>query len=164
MPPVVQVTFATYVPANNSVFLGNSVADTGSCCGIELSRFTRTALHVDDLTFFYNGTFDVTEGALDLGVQGGTLAIPGDIKGPTGSPSHTQDGGIANFIDPVALVFFSSLNLNSRITAAGYTIPTQSVGTRGTACTPPLSALAWSPANSKVVVAYEYCPLCGEKA
>lgn len=147
-----QPTFATYVPANNSVFLGNSVSWTGNTAVVSLTTFTQSAFHADDLTFFYNGTFDAPESAMDLGVQSGVLAIPGDTN------NDTQVGGILNIIDPTTLTLSSTFNVSAAINASlavTTPIPTESQYMRGTSLVP-FSNMQYSAATNKVVVAYEY--------
>ena len=149
---------ATYIPANNSVLLGNNGNEfTGDVATIDLTAFTRVAAHADDGTFFFSFPFDGQESPLFLGVQsGGSLAIQGEL-GTLGTPNPNQLGGILNVINPLALSLTSTLNVTTTINAASPTdpVPTQDwtgVGLSAT-CFPPCAAMQYN--GNYLVVSYD---------
>lgn len=147
--------FATYVSSNNSLWLGSGVSQTGPVVNIDLGTFTVTATQVDDLVYFENGILDDAQSAMDNGVVGGVLAIPGDILSG-GVPSTAQEGGIAHLVDPISLALLSSTNITLAINGQGglTPIPTQNIGGRGPNCLPPPGTFQWN--GTQLVVAYEF--------
>jgi hypothetical protein len=150
------VEFATYVPANNSVLLGNTIANTGELIGISLTTFTRTAFHADDLRLFYNGTFDAPQSSFDLGVTSGVLGFSGANGVPV--TTSTQDGGYFNIIDPVSLTQSFSANVTCMINSSGVTttIPTQHINGFTLFATPPHANALYVPSRNMAVVTYEF--------
>ena len=106
--------FATYVPSNNSLWIGASISETGPAANIDLTTFAVTAQHPDDLAYFENGILDNAQSAMDNGVVGNFLAIPADQAGEA-----TQVGGLVNIIDPITNVINTNLNITTAILAHG---------------------------------------------
>src|ERR1700730_3412459 len=84
--------FGSYVAANNSFCMSENINYTGPACSINLSTFAVSNIVPDNGSFWENGVLDDAQSAMDNGVVGSTLAIPGDQVGHS-----TQVGGIINF-------------------------------------------------------------------
>jgi hypothetical protein len=107
----VRVKEAVYVPATHAVILASPVTNASDVCLIDMTAWTLSTYHPDDISFWVSQT-SAFLGLADEGVEAGTLMIEGAPQSPNNA-AHV--GGVLRIIDPTTLNVLVDINVTSDI-------------------------------------------------